>query len=195
MCVRDWAFLARPKMKVEVEEKAPLWSVRDWVFFTSNTKGSVECVWPGLLIWTWSFPFFYRNMHAVIIYRNMHNARCNMHAVSILRCKIDSFLLNKKGLESMSILHKNFCNMHIARRNMHIAIESILPLTHTPYTFSVEIFLLFSVLCHIIVCICVCFMSHQSRFLSFLREAEVCRTRTHAGCYGTSLKPFLGPAF
>jgi hypothetical protein len=30
----------------------------------------------------------------------------------------------------MSILPKNFCNMHIARRNMHIAIESILPLTH-----------------------------------------------------------------
>ena len=43
---------------------------------------------------------------------------------------MDSFLLNKKGLEEMSILPKNFCNMHIARRNMHIAIESILPLTH-----------------------------------------------------------------
>ena len=43
---------------------------------------------------------------------------------------IDSFLLNKKGLESMSILPKKFCNMHIARRNMHIAIESILPLTY-----------------------------------------------------------------
>ena len=57
-------------------------------------------------------------------------ATCNMHAVSILRCNIDSFLLNKKGLESMSILHKNFCNMHIAHRNMHIAIESILPLTY-----------------------------------------------------------------
>ena len=28
----------------------------------------------------------------------------------------------------MSILPKNFCNMHIARRKMHIAIESILPL-------------------------------------------------------------------
>jgi hypothetical protein len=47
------------------------------------------------------------------------------------RCNIDSFLLNKKGLEEVSILPKNFCNMHIARRNMHIAIESILPLTHT----------------------------------------------------------------
>jgi hypothetical protein len=44
---------------------------------------------------------------------------------------IDTFLLNQKGLESMSILLKNFCNMHIARHNMHIAIESILPLTHT----------------------------------------------------------------
>jgi hypothetical protein len=30
----------------------------------------------------------------------------------------------------MSILPKKFCNMHIARRNMHIAIESILPLTY-----------------------------------------------------------------
>jgi len=45
---------------------------------------------------------------------------------------IDSFLLNQKGLESMSILPKNFCNVHIARRNMHIAIESILfPQTET----------------------------------------------------------------
>ena len=70
-------------------------------------------------------------MHAAIFYRNMHIATCNMRAVCILRCNIDSFLLNKKGLESMSILHKNFCNMHIARRNMHIAIESILPLTYT----------------------------------------------------------------
>jgi len=55
-----------------------------------------------------------------------------MRAICILRCNIDidSFLLNQKGLESMSILPKNFCNMHIARCNMHIAIESILPLTH-----------------------------------------------------------------
>ena len=69
-------------------------------------------------------------MHAAIFYRNMHIATCNMRAVCILRCNIDSFLLNKKGLESMSILPKNFCNMHIARCNMHIAIESILPLTY-----------------------------------------------------------------
>ena len=30
------AAFAQPKMKVEVEEKAPLWSVWDWVFFTSS---------------------------------------------------------------------------------------------------------------------------------------------------------------
>jgi hypothetical protein len=47
---------------------------------------------------------------------------------------MDSFLLNKKCLEEVSILPKNFYNMHIARRNMHIAIESILPLTqHTDH--------------------------------------------------------------
>jgi hypothetical protein len=40
------------------------------------------------------------------------------------------FSKNQKDLESMSILPKNFCNMHIARRNKHIAIESILPLTY-----------------------------------------------------------------
>jgi len=54
-----------------------------------------------------------------------------LHAnMDLHRCNMDSFLLNKKGLEEVSILHKNFCNMHIARRNMHIAIESILPLTY-----------------------------------------------------------------
>ncbi len=51
------------------------------------------------------------------------------------RCNIDSFLLNKKGLEELSILHKNFCNMHIARRNMHIATESTLRLTYTTCLF------------------------------------------------------------
>ena len=45
------------------------------------------------------------------------------------RCNMDYFLLNKKGLEEVSIfLPKNSCNMHIARCNMHIAIESISPL-------------------------------------------------------------------
>jgi hypothetical protein len=82
------------------------------------TKGALECVWPGLLI------------HAAIFYRNMHVAACNMGAICILRCNMDSFLLNQKGLEEVSILPKIFCNMHIARRNMHIAIESILPLTY-----------------------------------------------------------------
>jgi hypothetical protein len=73
-------------------------------------------------------------MHAAIFYYNMHIATCNMRAICILRCNIDPFLLNQKGLESMSILPKNFCNMHIVRRNMHIAIESILlPLTYILY--------------------------------------------------------------
>ena len=36
---------------------------------------------------------------------------------------MDFFLLNKKGLEEMSMLPKNFCNMHI--HSMDIAIESI----------------------------------------------------------------------
>ncbi len=31
--------------------------------------------------------------------------------------------LNQKDLESKTILPKIFCNMHIAHRNMHIAIE------------------------------------------------------------------------
>ena len=118
------------KWRLKLRRRRHLWSVRDWVFSTSNTKGAVECVWPGLLIWTWSFQFFYRNMHAAIYNRNMHIATCNMRAVCILRCNIDSFLLNQKGLESMSILHKKLCNMHIARRNMHIAIESILPIKY-----------------------------------------------------------------
>jgi hypothetical protein len=43
-------------------------------------------------------------MHAAIFYHNMHIATCNMRARCILRCNIDPFLLNQKGLESMSIL-------------------------------------------------------------------------------------------
>ena len=39
---------------------------------------------------------------------------------------MDNFLLSQKGLVLMSILPKKSCNMHIARRNMHIATESIL---------------------------------------------------------------------
>jgi hypothetical protein len=73
-------------------------------------------------------------MHAAIFYRNMHIATCNMRAVSILRCNIDNFLLNKKGLVLLSILPKKSCNMHIARRNMHIATASILRLTYTHHS-------------------------------------------------------------
>ena len=77
------------------------------------------------------FPIFFIEICMLrFFYRIMHIATCNMHAICILQCNIDSFLLNQKGLKSMSILHKKFCNMHIACRNMHIAIESILPLTH-----------------------------------------------------------------
>ena len=45
---------------------------------------------------------------------------------------------HQKGLVdiSISILPKNFCNMHIAHRNMHIAVESILPLTNTQHHVS-----------------------------------------------------------
>ena len=57
-------------------------------------------------------------------------AICILRRAICVRCNIDCFLLNQKDLESMSILPKNFCNMHIARCNKHIAIESILPLTY-----------------------------------------------------------------
>ncbi len=53
-------------------------------------------------------------MHTAFFYCNTHIVTCNMRAISMLRCNIDSFLLNQKGLDSMSILPKNFCNMHIA---------------------------------------------------------------------------------
>jgi hypothetical protein len=48
------------------------------------------------------------------------------------------FLLNQKDLDSKTILPKIFCNMHIAHCNMHIAIESILPLTYVPYGMEVN---------------------------------------------------------
>ncbi len=38
---------------------------------------------------------------------------------------MDIFLLNKKDIDSKTILHKNLSNMHIALRNMHIAQVSI----------------------------------------------------------------------
>ena len=65
-------------------------------------------------------------------YRNTHIVSCNMHAICILWYNIDSFLLNQKGLVDISILLKNiYCKMHIARSNMRIVLESILPLTLT----------------------------------------------------------------
>jgi hypothetical protein len=52
-------------------------------------------------------------------------------AMCILRCNIDYFLLIEVVLGTKSMLPKNSCNMHIERRNMHVAIEFILPPTHT----------------------------------------------------------------
>jgi hypothetical protein len=62
-------------------------------------------------------------LHAECIYCHMICLNSNTH--------LNPFPLNRKDLESKTILPKIFCNMHIARCNMHIAIESILPLTHT----------------------------------------------------------------
>ncbi len=44
---------------------------------------------------------------------------------------MDIFLLNKKDIDSKTILHKNLSNMHIALHNMHIAHISILRPTYT----------------------------------------------------------------
>jgi hypothetical protein len=44
---------------------------------------------------------------------------------------LNPFPQNQKDLEEISILRKNFCHMHIACCNMHIAKESILRLTFT----------------------------------------------------------------
>ena len=77
------------------------------------------------------FPIFL-SQYACCNFLSQYAYYCDVqYACSIYCDAIVSFLLNKKGLESMSILHKKLCNMHIAHRNMHIAIESILPLTHT----------------------------------------------------------------
>ncbi len=55
----------------------------------------------------------------------------NSHSTPACRVfHLNLFLLNQKDLDSKTILPKNLCNMHIAHRNMHIAIESILRLTH-----------------------------------------------------------------
>jgi hypothetical protein len=53
------------------------------------------------------------------------------HKITIITRRNLVITVTMKGLEELSILHKNFCNMHIARRNMHIATESILRLTRT----------------------------------------------------------------
>ena len=70
-------------------------------------------------------------IHSCGILYSQPLATCNMHAVCILQCNIDPFLLNQNGLESTSILPKFFCKMHIAHHNMRLGIESIFPLTHT----------------------------------------------------------------
>jgi hypothetical protein len=44
---------------------------------------------------------FYCNMHAAFFYRNMHIVTCDMGAICILRCNMDSFLLYQKGLEEV----------------------------------------------------------------------------------------------
>ncbi len=46
---------------------------------------------------------------------------------------MDIFLLNKKDIDSKTILHQNLCNMHIALHNMHIAQVSILQPTYVLY--------------------------------------------------------------
>jgi hypothetical protein len=78
------------------------------------------------------FPFFLLQ-YACCDFLSQY-AYCNVqYACSIYCDAIDNFLLNKKGLVLLSILPKKSCNMHIARRNMHIATASILRLTHTWY--------------------------------------------------------------
>ncbi len=71
------------------------------------------CVWPGMPNKSFLCGYY------LWLKKRIHIARQNG-----CRCNMDSFLLKKKGLEEVSILPKNFCNMHITRCNMHIAIES-----------------------------------------------------------------------
>ncbi len=49
---------------------------------------------------------------------------------------MDIFLLNKKDIDSKTILHKNLSNIHIALHNMHTAHVSILRPT---YIFGLDI--------------------------------------------------------
>ncbi len=69
---------------------------------------------------------------------------------------LNLFLLNQKDLESKTILPKIFCNMHIAHRNMHIAIKSILPLTHTQRSSSLQY-------CRVHFCMCMNFYLHTNK--------------------------------
>jgi hypothetical protein len=98
-----------------------------------------------------------------------------MRAICILQCNMDSFLLNQKGLEAMSKLPKNFCNMHIACCNMHIAIESILPLTHVQITliFSFrESSVLYYLLCYILSHMYFFRRISDSQFTSLIHDFE-----------------------
>ncbi len=121
-------FLLCSVLKVEEEEKAqPMvclalvfffsvltprvpWNVFDQVF-SFGLEASIFCIIICML----------RFFNAIPILR---------HAICILRCNIDSFLLNEVVLGTKCILPKILCNIHIAHRNMHFAIESILPLTY-----------------------------------------------------------------
>ena len=88
-----------------------------WLFWKQRTSRELiennspiafgmMCVWPGMpnkLVFDGFYQWLKKRIHIAVQYGS--------------RCNIDSFLLNKKGLEEVSKLHKNFCNMHIARRN------------------------------------------------------------------------------
>ena len=63
--------LVRMSMRVNPNNECSLGSV-ECVFLWSDTKGVVECVWPGLLIWTWSFCFILRSAISV-----QYAAYCN----------------------------------------------------------------------------------------------------------------------
>ena len=75
--------------------------------------------------------------------------------------EIDSFLLNQKDLEEISIL-RFFNNMHIACRNMHVAIEYIASSTYlwrspsSDYAPSEISYFLHAQQYHKVVCVCVC---------------------------------------
>ena len=61
----------------------------------------------------------------------------------IPRSTVDSFLLNKKGLESMSILPKNFCKIYAYCTSQYAYCDRIHIASNT-YTYLVEYCVLFS---------------------------------------------------